>query len=91
MWAVRKYCKDWPSKPDKAIEYFHRKVLLGTLQRFANEIGYDKFEKLQLLFPEFRNCGYDLKEIKEGNHELISLVRKSYGDRSPSVSELYSS
>ena len=83
LWDINKRSREWPNDPKKAIEYFHKKVTLKTLKDFVDEVGVDKFEKLQILFPEFRNCGFKLDEIMNKDHKLLSLNRKGYGSQDP--------
>ena len=40
---------------EKALEYFHKRVTQVNLKKFLKKVGVEKFEKLQLLFPEIRN------------------------------------
>jgi hypothetical protein len=75
---------------EKALEYFHKRVTQVNLKKFLKKVGVDKFEKLQLLFPEIRNCGYTIDEIQSSSHDILGIKRKKYRELSPDVSTIKS-
>lgn len=90
MYQIGTKVKNWPTRAKLAIQKFHNTLTLNNLKKFVLKIGVNEFKKLQLIFPEFRNCGYSLSEILENDHEIIEIKRKSYGSEKASVSSLSS-
>jgi hypothetical protein len=90
MYQIGSKIKSWPTRAKLAIEKFHSTLTLRNLKKFILKIGVGEFKKLQIIFPEFRNCGYSLREILDKDHEIIEIERKSYGDKKASISSISS-
>ena len=64
--------KEWPIDDEAAVDMYHRKLLMGQLNKFVKKIGLLQWEKFKRAYAPAGYCGVTDKEIMRAKGQMFT-------------------
>jgi len=73
MWLdeISKIDNRWPEDSDSCVMFFHQMRTKQKLQEAIKQISSSDFASLCRKYNVHQNCGFDLKDVSQGDHVII--------------------